>query len=48
MVGTSMVYVVCRTCIFLLSSKISMGLVASFLSSNTLLIAWYHVCTMVR
>ena len=24
-----------------------MGLVVSFLSSNTLLIAWYHVCTMV-
>ena len=33
--------------ISLLSSKISVDLVASFLSSNTPLIAWYRVCTKV-
>ena len=36
------------TCIFLLSSKISVGSVASFLNSNILLIVWCHVCTVVR
>ena len=35
-----------RTLIFLLSSQMSVGLVASFLITNVLLIALYHVCTL--
>ena len=37
-----------RTCTLLLSSKIFAGFVAWFLGSNTPLIAWYGVCTMVN
>ena len=48
-IGYSVVGLVqgCRTCIFLLCSKIYVGLVASVLSFNTPLIAWFRVCTMV-